>query len=150
MGVSRAHRPLVAAAACLLSVAIASPSRAVPPSEVPWSDSEPRYLPEADVVRAAALGAPDPRLGRLSAVKLRARREGERRARAAVHRWADDAMAEARVLPWIADDVHAIIEERSRVAGLRPLVDGGAVVLVELQGDALRSAARFEGAPWDR
>ena len=148
MGVTAGR--LGAALAVAGVVAVALPTRAVPPSEMPWADTGPRYLAEQDVVRSAAVGAPDPRLGRLSAVELRARYEGERRARAAIHRWVDDAMAEARVMPWSASGVHRAIEGEASVAGIRPMVDGGAVVLVEVPAEALRAAADVEGAPWQR
>lgn len=143
-------RPVVLATALCLGTLTAAPASAVPTAELPWTDRTPRFSREADAVRCAAVGAPDARLGRLSAVELRARYEGERRARAAIHRWADDAMADAKVMPWTAADVHRVVDEGTRVVGVRPMVDGGAVVMVEVAGEGLRGAASFEGAPWLR
>lgn len=136
---------MVALAALLSATA---PASAVPPFEVPWTDRAPRVEPEVGAVRVAALGAPDERLGRFSAAKRSARHAAEERARDALHRWADEALARARACPWMADRVHAVINEAMVVVGIRPLVDGSAVVLVDVPVTVLRDAATLDGVPW--
>ncbi len=137
--------------AVVLLVALwASAGSAVPPFEVPFDDRPPRLHRAPAVVRTAALGAPDERLGRFGAARRSARFAAEARARAALHAWVDDALAAARACPWEADRVHAAVEEAATVVGVRPLVDGGAVVLVDVPVAALVEAAAPEGVPWAR
>ncbi len=116
--------------------------------ELPWTDAAPAV--RGSSVRAAAVGAPDERIGRFDPRRASARRAGRARAVAAIHAWADDALAARRADPRLAQAAHAAIDESARVAGTRPLVDGGAVVLVEVPLAALREACPVEGTPWAR
>lgn len=114
--------------------------------DVPFQDQGPDLV--GTVVRASAVGEPDPRITRLSARRLSARRRGEGRARASIHRWADDALAAARASAMTADAVHRAIDEAAVVVGRRPLVAGETVVVVDMPLEDLRRAARVPGAPW--
>jgi hypothetical protein len=115
--------------------------------DAPWADVAPHA--DRDRVLAAALGLPDERLGRLSARRASARRSAEDRARRAIHAWADAALAAVRASPSTATAVHRAIDERARVARVRALSDGGAVVEIEVGWDALRAAAPgAAGLPW--
>ena len=135
-------------ALCVVVLACAQSAGAVPPFEVPHVDRAPAVDAERGVVWAAALAAPDERLGRLSAMRTEARHSARARAVAHLHRWADDALAEALACPWDADAIHRAIDAQARVEGTRALPDGGAVVLVAVPVAALRDAAPLEGAPW--
>ena len=138
-------RAAVLASLLVLVPAIAG---AVPPFDVPHADRSPEVDGDRAVVTAAALGAPDERLGRLSAVRLAARHEARARALRALHAWADEAMAAVRACPREAVRVHEAIDRAASVAGVRAVVDGGAVVLVEVPLGALREAAALTGVPW--
>lgn len=120
------------------------------PFDMPWTDRAPevRQTGAGRWLSAAALGRPDPRVDRLSVRRRSARREGEKRAREALHRWVDDAMARVRARPPQAAAVHRAVARRSVVLGVRPLVEGAAVVMVGLPLQALRSAAELKGVPW--
>lgn len=114
-------------------------------AELPWGDEAPTVA--GDVLRVAALGQPDHRIHAWGARRLSARRRGEARAREALHRWADDALAEAGAAPHVAQAVHALVDEAS-VAAVRPLADGSAVVVLAIPRGQLRSVAPLEGLPW--
>jgi len=114
--------------------------------DAPWSDVAPRI--DGERVIAAAVGMPDERLGRLAARRSGARRAGEERARAMVHRWADDALAQVAASPTIAAAVHRAIDDAATVSRVRPLSDGGAVIEIEIPLAALRAAASLRGLPW--
>ena len=124
------------------SVAGAQPA----PMRVPWTDVAPAR--DGEVVRAAAVGIPDARIGRFAARRDSARTAARRRAIEAVHAWADDALAQVRAHPRQAAAVHQAIDRDARVSGARPLVDGGAVVVVEISVAALRGACGTGGLPW--
>jgi hypothetical protein len=138
-------------ALALITLAIAAPTSAQEiPRELtlPWTDVAPAI--DAEVVRAAAVGSPDARIGRFEPRRASARHSGRLRAIAAIHAWADDALARVRADPRIAQAVHTAIDASARVEGVRPLVDGGAVVVVTVPLEALRTACRVRGVPWAR
>jgi hypothetical protein len=119
--------------------------------ETPWTDTPPAIDPEGEPrVVAAALGASDERFGRLAARRAAARSAAEERARRAIHAWADDALAAIAASPAVAAAVHRAIETYARVARVRPLADGGAVVEIEVPLDRLRAVVDREGLPWSR
>jgi hypothetical protein len=121
----------------------------VPPAfDLPWTDTAPAL--RAGVVRAAAVGLPDERIGRFDARRASARTDGRRRALRALHAWADDALARVRATPREAQRVHAALDRAARVEGVRPLVDAGAVVVLAVDASALRGACGREGLPWVR
>ena len=135
--------------ACALVAAWAPTSPLVAqPAEMrlPFGDVAPAR--HGEVLSAAALGVPDERVGRFAARRASARVAGRRRALAALHAFADDALAAARATAMEAAAVHAAIDAGARVAGVRPLVDGGAVVVVEVPVSALRAACARGGLPW--
>lgn len=120
------------------------------PFDVPRSDRAPRIetLGGQPWVTAAAVGRPDPRLSRMGAMRRTARRQAEERARGALHRWVDDALARVLAQPPVATAAHRAVAEAGRVLGVRPLVDAGAVIVVGVPVAALRRAAPLEGVPW--
>jgi len=113
---------------------------------VPWADVAPARA--GGVVRAASVGAADARIGRFSARRASARGEARERARRAVHGWVDDALAHVHADPRQATAAHEAVDANLRVVGVRPLVDGGAVVMVEVDIARLRAACAEEGLPW--
>lgn len=114
--------------------------------QVPWTDVAASRA--GDVVRAAAIGVPDARIGRFAARRDSARTAAQRRAVDAIHAWADDALARVRAHPREAAAVHEAIDRDARVGGVRPLVDGGAVVVVEVPVATFRDACASGGLPW--
>ncbi len=116
--------------------------------DVPFRDRAPRVV--EDAVRTVAVGESDPRITRLSARRLSARRRGEARARAAIHRWADEVLAEARASAMTAAAIHRVIDEGAVLVGRRPLVAGEMVVVVEVPFARFRDAPPVPGAPWAR
>jgi len=145
----RASKTTSAVAALLLALAAPAGAQELPRElDLPWTDVAPAV--HGDVVRAAAVGAPDERIGRFDPRRASARRAGRARAVAAIHAWADDALAARRADPRCAEAAHRAIDARAREAGVRPLVDAGAVVVVEVPLAALREACPLEGAPWAR
>ena len=126
-----------------LALCLASGAHA---QDAPFADVAPHIV--EGVVRAAALGAPDPRIGRFDARRATAQSRARARALEALHRWADDALASVHATAREAAAVHAAIDARAEVVAVRPLVDAGAVVRVELQLRALRDACGREGLPW--
>jgi len=136
----------IAAVTLAPALALAQPSpRAF---ELPWDDVAPRV--EGELVRTAAVAAPDERIGRFAPRRASARSAGRARALAALHAWADGALAPLHADPRAAQAVHDAIDRGARVEGVRPLADGGAVVVVVVPLDALRDASPVEGAPWSR
>lgn len=113
---------------------------------MPWSEAPPEVRGEEIV--AVAIGEADARFGRLSARRAASRRAAEARARAAIHRWADDALAAIAASPRTAARVHRAIDAGARARGIRPLADGSAVVEVVLPVAALREVAAARGLPW--
>lgn len=154
----RRRRAAILTAAIATSVALpglssAQPSDApvapLPPAlDAPWTDVAPAIDAAGARVIAAAIGAPDERLGRLAARRDSARRAGEARARASLHRWADDALASIAASPRIATSVHRAIDERAAITRVRALSDGGAVIELAVPLAALRAAAPQGGLPW--
>ena len=142
------HAPTQRIGLCVIVLGWASVAFAVPPFDVPHDARAPSVDVERGIVSAAALAAPDERLGRLSARRTQARHTARARAVEALHRWADDALAGALACPRDADALHRVIDAHVRVDGTRALPDGGAVVLVSVPVAALRDAASIEGAPW--
>ncbi len=126
---------------------LASPASAQAPI-APFSDAAPTI--EREVAWAAALGAPDERVGRFEARRASARRLARARALRLLHAWADDALAGVHASPRRARAVHAAIDEAARVRAVRPLVDASAVVAIEVPLAALREACGDEGLPWTR
>ncbi|MBX3275915.1 MAG: hypothetical protein KF729_37005 [Sandaracinaceae bacterium] len=122
-------------------------ARAQPPEmQVPWADVAPARA--GDVIQTAALGVPDERIGSFVARRAAARDAARRRAMEALHAYADAALAAVRAHPREASAVHEAIGRAARVAGVRPLSDGGAVVVVEVPVGALRTACGRAGLPW--
>ncbi len=148
MRVGRRIALLLASSCVLVGASLATDIAAgqPPPMEVPWVDVP--AARDGAVIRSAAVGVADARIGRFSARRASARTEARRRALEALHAWADDALAAARADPREATAVHAAIERDAAVAGVRPLVDGGAVVVVEVGVEGLRRACALEGLPW--
>lgn len=132
----------------MFAVGAIAPSAAQPPPsmELPWTDVAPERV--GDVVRTAAIGAADTRIGRFGVRRAAAREAARRRAQAALHVWVDDALAQVRAHPRDATAVHEAVDREIRTRGVRPLVDGGAVVVVEVPVSALRSACSRSGLPW--
>lgn len=131
-----------------LAATAAAQPRAPGDLDAPWTDVAPTI--DGDRVWAAAVGAPDERIRRFEARRASARRMARRRATEAIHAWADDALARAHAGPRQARAVHDAIDEGLRVRTVRPLVDAGAVVSVEVPLAALREACDREGLPWVR
>lgn len=125
---------------------MALPAAASAQVDAPWTDVSPTV--QEGVVWAAALGAPDERIRRFSARRDSARRMARARAEAALHAWVDEALARVNASPRDAQAVHAAITEHARVRAVRPLVDAGAVIALEVPLAALRRAARLRGVPW--
>lgn len=118
------------------------------PFELPWSDEPPRI--EGELVRVAAVAGPDERIGRFAPRRASARRTANARALAMLHDWANAALAPLRVDPRVAQAVHDAIDANALVEGVRPLSDGGAVVVVVVPLEVLRRACAVEGVPWVR
>ncbi len=114
-------------------------------AQVPWGDKAP--VLDGDVLRVAALGQPDHRIHAWGARRLSARHRAEARARATLHRWVDDALADAGAAPHLAQAVHALVDG-AVVTAVRPLADGSAVVVLTVPRHQLRAAAPLEGVPW--
>lgn len=132
----------------VLALIVAAPASAQTPPEMelPWTDVAPSRV--GAVVRAAALGAADERIGSFTARRAAAREVARRRALAALHAWVDDALAAVRAPPMEASAVHAAVDRDAHVTGVRPLADGGAVAVMEIGVEALRAACAREGLPW--
>lgn len=140
-----ARTSLLFAVALAPAVALAQP--ATPRAfELPWTDVAPRV--EGTHVRAAAVASPDPRIGRFAPRRASARSAGRARALAALHAWADAALAPVRADAREAQAIHDAIDREARVEGVRPLADGGAVVVVAVPLEALREASAVRGTPW--
>ncbi|HEY8429708.1 MAG TPA: hypothetical protein VIL20_15090 [Sandaracinaceae bacterium] len=145
----RAPKTTSAITAALLALAAPAAAQRLPPElDLPWTDVAPAV--QGSVVRAAAVGVPDERIGRFEPRRASARRAGRARAIAAIHAWADDALAALRADVRCAEAAHRAIDARAQQVGVRPLVDAGAVVVVEVPLAALREACPLEGAPWAR
>lgn len=134
--------------AAILLAASTGAADTVPLFDVPLMDRAPEVLPKERVVRTAAVGAHDPRLSTLSAQRMHAREVAHRRALSALHAWADAALGATRACPREAARVHRALDGAARVVGRRPLLDGNAVVLVDVPLEALRQAAPAGGLPW--
>lgn len=148
---SRARRSSGPSASWIVAVALvvapAMTHAQVPAAfELPWTDVAPAVA--GGHAQAAAVGVPDPRIGRFDAARASARTEGRARAVAALHAFADDALARVRATPQEATRVHGAIDREAAVSGVRPLVDAGAVVVVRVPVAALRAACAREGLPW--
>jgi hypothetical protein len=140
---------------CMIALALVSApapgARAASIFDVPFSDRAPAWDAARDVVTVAAVGVPDARIERLAPARLSGRRRALERAKAAVHGWADEALAGVQARPELAARIHGAVDAHASVVATRPLVEGGAVVLVELDGAELRSAAaELTGVPWAR
>lgn len=103
---------------------------------------------ESGRVVVTAIGASLPSDGPLAAARLAARRRGEARARQLIHRWADDALAQAQATPSQAQATHAAIDRASVVIATRPLADGSATLQVACPLEALRTAFDSPRVPW--
>ncbi|MBZ0115650.1 MAG: hypothetical protein K8H88_01555, partial [Sandaracinaceae bacterium] len=77
-----------------------------------------------------------------------ARRLARERALDAMHQYADDALARVTASPSCADAVHRAIDREARVVATRPLADGSAVSIVEVDLATVRAACAREGLPW--
>lgn len=131
----------------MLGAAAGAPAHAQPEAlELPWSAHAPRI--EGDVVRVAAVASADARIGRFAPRRAAARSAARARALSALHLWIDEGLAPLRADPRVAQAAHDAIEAHASVEGVRPLVDGGAVVVVTVPLSVLREACPLEGAPW--
>ena len=131
----------------LIGLLLPALAAAQPPEmRLPWTDVAPTRA--GDVVRTAAVGAADGRIGSFTARRAAAREAARRRAIAALHAWVDDALARVRAHPRDATRVHDAVDAAAEVRGVRPLSDGGAVVVVEVPVQALRDGCDEEGLPW--
>lgn len=138
-------------AAPVIETAPGPPGRAGAPLFGPYANRRGQWDPSRDAIVAAAGAPPERRTGRIDARRLFAERRARDAALAALHRFADDAMAAARVLPAVANAVHRAIDRRANVRTIRRLSDGGAVVELEVSGRALRRASGERGSlPWQR
>ncbi|MFW6197444.1 MAG: hypothetical protein ACOC5B_01135 [Myxococcota bacterium] len=122
------------------------------PFAMPWGDRPPRLEERGERrwLTTAALGRPEEKARRLSVMRETARQSGEQRARDALHRWVDDALARVWARPHVATAAHRVIRQKARVLGVRPLVEGAAVVLMGVPVPSLREAAPVEDVPWAR
>ncbi|MFW6067404.1 MAG: hypothetical protein ACOC97_03640 [Myxococcota bacterium] len=120
------------------------------PFDVPWTDREPRLERHGNGLwlTTAALGRPDPRARRLTVMRDSARERAERRARDRLHGWVDDALARRWAPPRAATRAHGTVRAHAHVLGVRPLVEGAAVVLLGVPVAVLRRAAPLDGTPW--
>ncbi len=117
------------------------------PFDLPFTDRAARLDRDRDALVVATLGRPG-RASKLAARRINARREAERRGRAQLHAFIDDALAEAHALPRDADAAHRAVRERAQVRAARALVDGGVVLALELPCAILRDVTRTHGVPW--
>jgi hypothetical protein len=132
----------------LLSGLLAMTASAQDPFAVPFSERAPAV--QGDVLTTAALGLADDRFRLMSARRDGARDAARVRGIAALHRFADDALARARVAPACAARAHGAIDAYVHVDGTRSLVDGSAIVVVSVGVDRLSTACAAEGLPWTR
>lgn len=116
---------------------------------LPWQDVAPHVDAGRGAVVTVALGVADDRRGPLSAQRLWARRDAEARARAALHAWADAAIARATLDPSVIAALHRAIDEHAEVGATRARVDGSACVevIVPLR-DLAASTPGARGLPW--
>jgi hypothetical protein len=131
-----------------IAILLVAPIAHAQSSELPWAAFAPRL--EGAHVRAAALAMPDARIGRFEPRRASARTSARERAISEIHAWADDALARVRADPRQASATHAVIDRNAEVAAVRPLIDGGAVVVVAVPAADLRRACGIRGLPWVR
>lgn len=120
------------------------------PFRVPWTDTAPELDSAAQVVRLAAVGRPDLRSASFAARRYRGREEAGARAKEALHRYVDTVLTLLRAGPRETVLAHEVVERHARIVALRPLVDGDAVVLMELPTGPLAEAVPSPRAPWNR
>lgn len=125
----------------LITLALTTPAAAQP-----MGDAELHVTGEAIVV--ARFAAPDERIGPLAARRLSSRRKAESLARAAIHRFVDEALDAVMAQPDVASRVHERVAGDAVEVRVRPMVDGSAVAELRLPLAALREAAPLEGVPW--
>jgi hypothetical protein len=118
------------------------------PFEVPWQPTEVQVRRRDSVLRTAALGRPDRRIRRFRTAKRSARQDGRERALERIHQFVDEALAEKYADPRTAEAVHRALDRDARVVGIRALVDGAAVVVVDVPLEALRSRTASKDYPW--
>ena len=135
---------IIIAAVIGLVVASASYGRA---QTLPYADTELRV--DGGTLTVARSATPAERIGRLAARRLSARRRAEQRAREALHRWVDDALAQVRAWPVVATAVHGVVAGAGVQVQARPLVDGSAVAVLRLELTKLRAVTgELRGLPW--
>ena len=138
------------AIALLLLLSLPLSGKAAAEEAPPIGLSETRALVDAHrgTLWVDAVGRPDPRIGRWDARRSAARRAAEGRARALLHQHVDERLAAARADAERAAAVHRAIHEGATRVAVRPLVDGGAVVRVEVSLEALESATAGLEVSW--
>ncbi len=104
-------------------------------SSIPWGDVGPQVVGEH--VEVAALGLVDPRIGSWPAQRASARRRAEERARKVLADWLDARLRGTS--PSVATRAHAAARQALVVVAVRPLADGGAVVVMRAALSALRA-----------
>lgn len=141
----------LAIAACLAGANPASAQDAGVPEamRIAWDDTPPHVDAGRAAVVTVALGVADERRGPLAAQRLWARRDAEARARAALHAWADAAIAQASLDASTVAALHRAIDEHAEVTATRARVDGSACVEVVVPLRRLAaSTPAVRGLPW--
>ena len=119
-------------------------------ASLPLSDQPVRYEAEQARLRVARVGLVHASDARLSVAKREARKRGRARAWGALHAYLDGVLAGCGASPRAAALAHQALQQAGHRVQVRPLVDGSAVVVVEVELEPLRSAVRCEGSPWER
>lgn len=111
-------------------------------SDVGFVDVPARRSTDGRTIEASAVGLPDERLPMVNPRCDAARRAGEVRARAMLHVYVDRALRSGRVTPTQLVAAHRVVDEDTRITGVRGLVDCGAVVRVAVPSSALEATVR--------
>ncbi len=117
-------------------------------ADVPFASTPAVVSADEGRIVAAHRAAPDPADGSWGMRRREARERARRRACASLHAALDDILARTAASPAEVQALHRVVEARCETIGVRPTIDGGAVVQVAVTFDALRAAADPEGAPW--
>lgn len=134
--------------AVIVSSFVLGAATAAAQGDVPWTSARATVRPGEARIVAAHRAAPDAADGSFGARRRTARDRARERACAAIHGLVDELLARASVTPPEVEALHDAVDAHCEVIGVRPTVDGGAVVQVAVTFAALRAAADPEGAPW--
>jgi hypothetical protein len=108
---------------------------------LPWQDVAP-HVEDGDRLVVAAVGVPDPRIARFTARRDGARVHGRERALAML-RGHLERVLEAQGAPEATRArLPRALRRLSRIRGVRALVDGGAVVVLEVSLTRVRAAVQ--------